>query len=72
MAAARRFWGDPAARIGGAIVPLAGALALLAVLGATVVFEDRTLQWYAWAGILLGIPFAFWRGRRRKRMPRRP
>lgn len=45
-------------------VPLAGGAALLAVLAATMVLEDRTLQAYAWGGILLGIPFAFWRGRR--------
>lgn len=45
-------------------VPLLGAVALLGVLGATIVLEDRTLQAYAWGGIILGIPFALWRGRR--------
>ena len=61
-AAARRFWGDPAARIGGVLVPLVGAVALLGVLVATVVVENRALQGYACAGALLGIPFALWRG----------
>lgn len=62
--AAKRFWGEPAARLGGVFVPLAGALALLGVLVATVWFEDRVLQYYALAGALVGIPFALWRGRR--------
>jgi amino acid transporter len=61
-AAARRFWGDQAARIGGVLVPLVGAFALLGVLVATVAVENRTLQVYACAGVALGIPFALWRG----------
>ena len=40
-----------------------GALALLGVLVATVSVEDRILAWYAFGGVLLGIPFALWRGR---------
>jgi amino acid transporter len=60
-AAARRFWGEPAARLGGVLVPLLGAFALLGVLVATVVTEDRSLQGYACAGAVLGIPFALWR-----------
>ncbi len=63
VAAVRRFWNDPASRLGGVLVPLFGAVALLGVLAATVVLEDRILQWYAYAGVLLGIPFALWRGR---------
>jgi amino acid transporter len=62
-AAVRRFWGERAAVLGGVLIPFLGAAALLAVLAATVVFEDRTLQLYACAGVLLGIPFALWRGR---------
>jgi amino acid transporter len=62
-AAARRFWNEPAARLGGVLVPLLGALALFAVLVATVAFEPRVLQCYACGGALLGIPFALWRGR---------
>ncbi len=63
-AAVRRFWKEPAARLGGVFIPLIGALALLAVLVATVATEERTLQLYAWGGAVLGIPFAVWRGRR--------
>lgn len=66
-AAARRFWGEPAARLGGVLVPLLGAFALLGVLVATVVTEDRSLQGYACAGAVLGIPFALWRGRAARR-----
>jgi amino acid transporter len=62
-AAAKRFWAEPAARVGGVLVPLAGALALLGVLGATVAVEDHKLAAYACAGVALGIPFALWRGR---------
>lgn len=62
-AAAKRFWGTPRARVGGVVVPIVGAAALLGVLAATVAFEDPTLQRYACAGALLGIPFALWRGR---------
>jgi amino acid transporter len=61
-AAAKRFWGEPAARLGGVLVPLIGALALLGVLVATIAVEDHRLQGYACAGVLLGIPFALWRG----------
>jgi len=63
LAAVRRFWGVAAARVSGAVVPLVGALALLGVLVATIVAEDRFSQAYAWAGLALGIPFALWRGR---------
>ncbi len=66
-AAARRFWGDSAARIGGVVVPIVGAFALLGVLVATVVVENHTLQGYACAGVVLGIPFALWRGRATRR-----
>jgi amino acid transporter len=61
-AAAKRFWGEPAARLGGVLAPLIGALALLGVLVATIAVEDHRLQGYACAGVLLGIPFALWRG----------
>ncbi len=57
-AAARQFWPSRAVAL-----PLLGAIALLAVLGATIGSESRPLQSYAWAGVLLGIPFALWRGR---------
>lgn len=60
-ATVRRFLGDPSARWTGVVVPAIGALALLGVLAATVRFEDRVTQSYAWAGILLGIVFALWR-----------
>jgi hypothetical protein len=60
-ATVRRFLGDPEARWKGVIVPALGALALLGVLAATVRFEDKVTQSYAWAGVGLGILFALWR-----------
>jgi amino acid transporter len=60
-ATVRRFLGDPGARWTGVIVPALGALALLGVLVATIRFEDKVTQSYAWVGILLGIFFALWR-----------
>jgi len=64
-AAAKRFWDDRTARLGGVLVPLIGALALAGVLAATVATEDPVLAAYACAGVVLGIPFALWRGRAR-------
>lgn len=63
FAAVRRFWGDPLSRGAGVVIPLVGAVALFGVLAATIAVEDPQLQWYAWGGLALGIPFALWRGR---------
>jgi amino acid transporter len=64
LAAVRRFVADRGAFVPGVVVPAIGALALLAVLVETIRFEDRSTQWYAWGGVLLGILFAFWRAPR--------
>ncbi len=63
FAAVRRFTHERKMPIRGVVIPLVGALALLGVLVATIAVEDPVLRWYAWGGILLGIPFALWRGR---------
>lgn len=62
-AAVKRFWAEPAARLGGVLVPLAGAAALLGVIVATIAVEDQRLRAYACVGVALGIPFALWRRR---------
>jgi amino acid transporter len=62
-AAVRRFMSEPSVSLRGVIIPSIGAVALLGVLAATIVLEDPGLRWYAWGGVLLGIPFAIWRGR---------
>ena len=62
-AAAKRFRGEAASRLGGVVLPLTGAAALLGLLAATVAVEERRLALYACAGVVLGIPFALWRGR---------
>ena len=56
------FFRRRGALLKGVIVPAIGAVALLGVIAATVVFETRVLQYYAWGGVALGIPFALWRG----------
>ena len=61
-ASVRYFWDDRT--LAKVWIPMGGAVALLAVLVATMLLEERTLQAYAWAGVALGIPFALWRGRR--------
>jgi amino acid transporter len=61
-AAVRIFWRRPEFRWTGVVIPGAGLVALMAVLGATVIFEDRTSQIYAAGGIVIGVPLALWRG----------
>ena len=63
--AAQTFRKRAGERLAGVLVPLAGALALLGVVAVTIAFEDRILQYYALAGIGLGVPFTLWRGRAR-------
>jgi len=60
-ACVRRFLGARGEALGGVLVPALGAAALLAVVVATVALADPTPRYYAWAGVLLGIPFAWWR-----------
>ncbi|MGA8534590.1 MAG: APC family permease [Candidatus Tumulicola sp.] len=64
LAAVRRFFFERNVTVPGVIVPAIGALALLGVLIETIRFEDRSTQWYAWGGVLLGILFAWWRSRK--------
>ncbi len=64
LASVRRFVSERNALLPGVIVPAIGALALLGVLMVTIRFEDRPTQLYAWGGVLLGILFALWRGRK--------
>jgi hypothetical protein len=61
-AAVRIFWRQPAFRWTGVVIPGIGLVALMVVLGATVIFEDRTSQLYAAGGIVIGVPLALWRG----------
>lgn len=61
-ASVRHFWGQRS--VATVWIPMLGGVALLGILAATVILEDRTLQAYAWTGVVLGIPFALWRGRK--------
>ncbi len=62
-ACVKRFRGVAGAALAGVWVPAIGAVALLVILVATVYVEEPRLQLYAWGGVVLGIPFALWRGR---------
>lgn len=64
LATLRRFLHERSAFVPGVLVPGIGAVALLGVLVATVRFADMKTQAYAWGGIVLGIAFALWRGKR--------
>ncbi|MDP9111716.1 MAG: APC family permease [Candidatus Eremiobacteraeota bacterium] len=61
--AAQTFRRRAGERFAGALVPLVGAVTLLGVVVVTILLEDRVLQYYALAGIGLGVPFTLWRGR---------
>ena len=63
--AAQTFRSRGGERFVGVLVPLLGAVALLVVVAVTIALENRVLQYYALAGIGLGVPFALWRGRAR-------
>lgn len=63
LACVRRFLRDRHARLAGVAVPLVGAVLLLAVLGFSVATESEVLRLYAFAGVLVGLIFALWRGR---------
>ncbi|HEY8297193.1 MAG TPA: APC family permease [Candidatus Baltobacteraceae bacterium] len=64
-AAIRTFLRKRESRLAGVVIPAIGLVALALVLTATILLEDRVLQYYAAGGVVLGIPFALWRGGRR-------
>lgn len=63
LAAVRRFVPAGKEWLSGVILPAFGACMLGGVLVATIALEDRHLAYYAWGGLLIGLPFALWRGR---------
>jgi amino acid transporter len=69
LACIRLFYRDPARRLTAVIVPAAGTLALLGILGATIGGGDSVLRGCACAGIVLGVPFA-WLVKNGRRTPR--
>jgi amino acid transporter len=65
LAAVRSLAGKPGQPLWSSVaVPLAGAVTLLVVIGYAVALSDPVTRWIELAGLALGIPFAFWRGRR--------
>lgn len=61
-AAVRFFWSRREAVWGGIAAPFVGLLTLTAVVAATILLEDRFLAYIALGGVLVGVPFAAWRG----------
>jgi len=51
-------------RLATSTIPAFGAAALAAILAIDIVQSDATTRWIEVAGLVLGVPFALWRGRR--------
>jgi amino acid transporter len=62
LAAARTFRNEPSERWPGVIVPLVGAAGLLAIVGLSIAQAEATTRWIELGGLVLGVPFALWRG----------
>jgi amino acid transporter len=62
-AAVRLFAGDASARWSGAILPAVGSLALIVILGASLVQSDGPTRTFIALAAATGVPLALWRGR---------
>jgi amino acid transporter len=62
-AAVRMFAAERARRLSGVVLPALGTLALVVVLGVSLVQADTTTRLFIIASAALGIPLALWRGR---------
>lgn len=62
-AAVKVFWGERSHRFSGVVSPGVGAIALVGVLGFSLLQSDPNTRWFICAAALLGIPLALWRGR---------
>jgi amino acid transporter len=63
-AAVRIFAGDARERLAGAIVPAVGVVALVAILGASLVQGDPATRTFIVITAAAGLPLAVWRGRK--------
>jgi amino acid transporter len=64
IAAVRLFAHDASARWTGVVLPGIGALALAAILGVSIVQSDSPTRLFIAVAALVGVPLAWWRGRR--------
>jgi amino acid transporter len=62
LAAAWTFRAERDERWGGVVIPLAGAVGLLAILALSIAQADVATRWFELGGLALGVPFALWRG----------
>lgn len=69
LSAVRMFWGERGERWGGVMIPLLGALGLLALLAFSVEYADGPTRAIELGGLLLGLPFALWRGAGASKVP---
>ncbi len=69
-AAVRIFAHERTAWLDGILLPAVATLALLGVLGVSVVLDDRPTQLFLLVMGLAGVPFAWWRGVGRSSVPR--
>ncbi len=70
LAAMRLLRGtDRASRLQAFVVPAFGAFALAAIIAVDIAQADAVTRWVAVGGLVLGIPFALWRGRRMRPAP---
>ena len=49
-------------RWGGVVIPLVGAVGLVAILALSIAQADVGTRWFELGGLALGVPFALWRG----------
>jgi amino acid transporter len=56
--------GPGRSRVASLLTPLFGAITLAAIVSIDVAQFDVTTRWIEVGGLLLGVPFALWRGRR--------
>lgn len=63
LAAIKLLAGKPGAPLlQTAVIPAFGAFALAAIIAVDVAQSDATTRWIELGGLVLGVPFAFWRG----------
>ena len=62
LAAAWTFRAERSERWGGVVIPLVGAVGLVAILALSIAQADAGTRWFELGGLALGVPFALWRG----------
>lgn len=69
LSAVRMFWRERPERFGGVVIPLVGASGLTAILAFSIAYADWPTRAVELGGLVLGVPFAAWRGGRVSKVP---